>query len=167
MERSQQERQAVTTLLRAGQFAELDRRHEAFQLQYEQAKINDRDLTLEYQAFYDTAPENEQYLSHWIASNPKSYPALLARGIYYRTVAGEKRGDASARDTPRENVIQLSKYLGLANHRRDGMSTGRLVLKKPRRCRLLEPATQSAFDMRMTKLCPEMPPGVEPELGIL
>jgi hypothetical protein len=84
MEQSQQERQAVTTLLRAGQYAELDRRYGAFQLQYEQAKINDRDLTLEYQAFYDTAPENEQYLSQWIASNPKSYPALVARGIYYQ-----------------------------------------------------------------------------------
>jgi hypothetical protein len=56
-----QERQSVVNLLQAGQFMQLDQRYETFQQQYEQGHMNDRDLTLQYQAFYDTSPENEAY----------------------------------------------------------------------------------------------------------
>ena len=110
-----QDRQAIVTLLRAGQFAQLDQRYETFQHQYENGQINDRDITLQYQAFYDTSPENEAYLNQWVAENPKSYPARLARGIYYASVGGKKRGGKWAQETPDEQMIELSKFLDLSN----------------------------------------------------
>ena len=110
-----QERQTVVNLLQAGQFTQLDQRYETFQRQYEQGQMNDRDLTLQYQAFYDTSPENEAYLNQWVNKNPKSYPARLARGIYYLKVGVEKRGGKWVKDTPPENMVELSRYLDLSN----------------------------------------------------
>lgn len=111
----QEDRQAVITLLRAGQFSQLDQRYNDFQMQYENGLINDRDLSLQYQAFYDTSLENERYLNQWVTENPQSYPARLARGIYYAMIGGAKRGNKLAKDTPRENFAELSRYLDLSN----------------------------------------------------
>lgn len=115
IELSPQERQSVVNLLQAGQFTQLDQRYGTFQRQYEQGQMNDRDLTLQYQAFYDTSPENEAYLNQWVTKNSKSYPARLARGIYNRKLGEKKRGFAFAKDTPPENMVELSKYLAMAD----------------------------------------------------
>lgn len=108
------EREVVMNLLRTKQFDQLNKRFHQFQLSYEEGKIDDRSLTLEYQGFYDTSPENEPYFNEWVAYKPSSYPARLARGIYYRVVAENKRGEQFVRDTPRENMVQMSQYLSLA-----------------------------------------------------
>lgn len=110
-----EDRQVVGNLLRAGQFAQLDQRYETFQQQYEHGQMTDRDLTLQYQAFYDTSPRNETYLNQWVTKNPKSYPARLARGIYYLKVGEEKRGGTWVQDTPPKNMVELSRFLDLSN----------------------------------------------------
>jgi Domain of unknown function (DUF4034) len=115
VELPQEERQIVVMSLRSGQFAQLDQRYNTFQEQYEQGTINDRELTLKYQAFYDTSPENEAFLNQWIAKNPTSYPARLARGIYMRKLGEAARGAAYVKDTPRENMVKLQQYLERAN----------------------------------------------------
>lgn len=115
VELPQEERQIVVMTLRSGQFAQLDQRYNTFQEQYEQGTINDRELTLKYQAFYDTSPENEAFLNQWIAKNPTSYPARLARGIYMRKLGEAARGTAFVKDTPRENMVKLQQYLERAN----------------------------------------------------
>lgn len=115
VELHQKDRQTVVNLLRTGQFREMDKWYESLQQRYEKGKTNDQELVLQYQAFYDTSPENETYLNQWVTKNPKSYPARLARGIYNTNVGSNKRGGAWARDTPRENMVALSKYLDLAN----------------------------------------------------
>lgn len=116
IELPQEERQIVVKMLRSGQFVQLDQRYNKFQDQYGQGTFNDRELTLKYQAFYDTSPENEAFLNQWIAKNPTSYPARLARGIYLRKLGEEARGAKFVKDTPRENIIKLHQYLERANN---------------------------------------------------
>ncbi|HKU52123.1 MAG TPA: hypothetical protein VJQ25_06635, partial [Nitrospira sp.] len=79
MELPPKDRQAVINLLRTAQFTRLNQLYDDLQKQYENGVINDRDLTLQYQAFYDTSPENEIFLNQWVEKSPNSYPAKLAR----------------------------------------------------------------------------------------
>ena len=115
VELPQEERKIIVEMLRSEQFAQLDQRYNTLQERYEQGTINDRELTLKYQAFYDTSPENEAYLNQWIAKNTTSYPARLARGIYLRKLGEAARGAAYVKDTPRENMVKLQQYLERAN----------------------------------------------------
>lgn len=108
------ERVVVRNLLQSKQFDQLEIRFQHLQARYEQGHLDDRSLTLEYQGFYDISPENEPYFNEWVTSKPSSYPARLARGIYYRLVAEKKRGQRFVRDTPREHMMQMAQYLALA-----------------------------------------------------
>jgi tetratricopeptide (TPR) repeat protein len=111
----QKDRQAVLGLLRGSQFSQLNQLYEDLQLQYETGLINDRDLTLQYEAFYDTSPENVAFLNQWVEKNPKSYPARLARGIYYANVGKERRGGDFIRNIPTEKLHEFHRYLDLSN----------------------------------------------------
>lgn len=115
VELPQQDSLAIMSLLRTGQFTELDRQYEFLQERYEEGKASDQDLVLQYQAFYDTSPENETYLNQWVTKSPQSYPARLARGIYYLKTGEDKRGEGWAKDIPKERMIELSQYLDLSN----------------------------------------------------
>src|SRR5580765_6782361 len=57
VELPQKDRQVVQNLLRTAQFSRLNQLYDALQQQYETGVINDRDLSLQYQAFYDPLPE--------------------------------------------------------------------------------------------------------------
>src|SRR5688572_1307077 len=115
VELPQKDRQVVQNLLRTAQFSRLNQLYEDLQRQYETGLINDRDLTLQYQAFYDTSPENEPFLNQWVEKSPTSYPARLARGIYYASVGKERRGSNFIRSTPPEKIRELHRYLDLSN----------------------------------------------------
>ncbi|MGC4095731.1 MAG: DUF4034 domain-containing protein [Nitrospira sp.] len=115
MELPPKDRQAVINLLRSAQFNRLNQLYEDLQKQYEDGVINDRDLTLQYQAFYDTAPENERFLNQWVEKSPKSYPARLARGIYYASIGEQRRGTDSIQNTPTGKILDLHRYLDFSN----------------------------------------------------
>lgn len=88
----QLDRDKVVQALRARQFAQLEAQYGGLQQQYERGEVIDRELTLQYKAFYETSPDLESILTEWIDQRPTSYPARLARGIYYRKVGEAKRG---------------------------------------------------------------------------
>lgn len=115
IELPQEERQIILKLLRSGQFSQLDQQYNTFQERYEKGTINDYELTLKYQAFYDTSPDNEAFLTQWIIKNPTSYPARLARGIYIRKLGEAARGAKYIKDTPPENIVNMQQYLERAN----------------------------------------------------
>ncbi len=115
VELPQEERQIVIKLLRSGQFTQLDQRYNTFQEHYEQATINDHELSLTYQAFYDTSPDNEAFLNQWIVKNPASYSARLARGIYNRKLGEAARGAKFAHETTPEKMLTMQQYLERAN----------------------------------------------------
>jgi Domain of unknown function (DUF4034) len=111
----QEERQAVTNLLRTGQFTRLNQLYEDLQRQYENGLINDRDLTLQYQPFNNTSHENESLLNQWVENSPASYPARLARGLYYARMGVEHRGAKTTANTPTAKIQDLHYYLDLSN----------------------------------------------------
>src|SRR5436190_16062750 len=85
--------------------------------------MNDRDLTLQYQAFYDTSPENEAYLNQWVEKSPKSYPARLARGIYYASVGKEHRSQGMPGRTPPKRIFESFRVTNLSGSSRCAVSS--------------------------------------------
>lgn len=123
------EEERILQLLRSRHFQQLDEYYLQLQRLYEEGNgLDDWQLLGKYQPFYNTSPANEPLLTEWITEFPKSYPARLARGIYYRKVGEEKRGGEWVRKTPRENLNQLSKYLDLAT---DDLLLSRSLALKP------------------------------------
>lgn len=128
-ELSLEDKERVLRLLRTRQFQQLETYYINLQEQYEiQNSLNDWQLFIQYQPFYDTDPAIETLLTEWISQFPESYPARLARGIYYRKLGEQKRGGKWANQTPRENFEQLSKYLDLATV---DLLASRPLIKKP------------------------------------
>lgn len=114
LELPEEERVAVRSLLRSQQFEQLDKRFQHLQVQYEQGRIDDRSLMLEYQGFYNSSPENEPFLTEWVTAHPTSYVARVARGIYYARVAIHRRGERFVNETPPESMAQMVQYLALS-----------------------------------------------------
>jgi tetratricopeptide (TPR) repeat protein len=80
------------TLLREGQFNELDRRFTAIQVAYEHRRLSDEDLRAAFRVFYATDASLEPAYQAWVEASPQSYVAHVARGIYYKKVGQERRG---------------------------------------------------------------------------
>jgi hypothetical protein len=79
-------------------------------------------------AFYDTDPGLEGQYSEWIAKFPSSYSAYLARGIYYRYLGLQARGNGFISDTSREQLAVMSMYTDKAMQDYDRSST---LIEKP------------------------------------
>ena len=115
VELPQKDRQILLNHLRTSQFSKPNQHYTDLQRQYESGLINDRDLTLQYQAFYDTSSEIEILLNQWVHEDSESYPARLARGIYYASVGESRRGSDVIRNTPNVKLLELNRYLDLSN----------------------------------------------------
>lgn len=108
------QRQEVLRLLESRNFAGLDKRFSELQRRYETGEMDDWTLLLQYQPFYETSSRIEALLTEWIAQAPKSYPARLARGIYYRKIGDAKRGSSWISEVPPPAIDALWQYLDLA-----------------------------------------------------
>ena len=101
-------------LLRQSRYVELDGKMNGIQRSYEFGKITDERLLHEFRAFYDTDPALAGRYDAWVERMPRSYSALLARGIYLRFLGKQARGSAYIDDTPRRQVDIMSTYLAKA-----------------------------------------------------
>ena len=101
-------------LLEERKFNELEQMFEHYQREYEAGRLDDWTLLNRYHAFYSISPETGTLLSEWIAQQPKSYHARLARGIHYRKVGEDRRGVKFVADTPPENLEELHRNLAVA-----------------------------------------------------
>ena len=79
-------------LLRQSRYVELDAKMNGIQRSYEAGTITDERLLHEFRAFYDTDPALADRYDAWVEKMPRSYSALLARGIYLRFLGKEARG---------------------------------------------------------------------------
>ena len=102
------------TLLRQSRYVELDAKMNGIQGSYELGKITDERLLHEFRAFYDTDPALAARYDAWVEKMPRSYAALLARGIYLRYLGKQARGSAYIDDTPRPRIERMSTYLAKA-----------------------------------------------------
>lgn len=92
----------VRNLLTRGQFAAMDKRFGDLQSAYVAGKLPEEDLRNAFRVFYDTDAALDDAYANWVKQSPKSYVAHLARGIHYKFVGIERRGDGWARDTSAE-----------------------------------------------------------------
>ena len=101
-------------LLRQSRYVELDRKMNGIQRSYEVGNITDERLLHEFRAFYDTDPALAGRYDEWVEKMPRSYSALVARGIYLRYLGKQARGSAYIEDTPRQQIETMSTYLARA-----------------------------------------------------
>lgn len=62
-----------------------------------------------FEQFHDANPETDRITKLWLEQSPRSGFALLARAIYFQDAAWNARGGASARETSRENMREMSR----------------------------------------------------------
>lgn len=115
-------------LLEERKFNDLEQMFEQYQREYEAGRLDDWTLLNRYHAFYSVSPATGALLSEWIAQQPRSYHARLARGIHYRKVGEERRGVKFIADTPPENLEELWRNLDVA--RRD-LEASLALTRKP------------------------------------
>jgi hypothetical protein len=106
--------QESLNFLRQARYVELDAKMNGIQRAYELGKITDDRLLHEFRAFYDTDPALNQRYNAWIEKMPRSYSALLARGIYLRYLGKQARGGAYIDNTPRQRIELMSTYMAKA-----------------------------------------------------
>ena len=102
------------SLLRQGRFDDLDHKMNGLQRSYELGKLGDERLMHEFRAFYDTDAALEVQYNAWITKFPGSYAAHLARGIYYRYLGNQARGDRFISATSRQQLDLMAVYTGKA-----------------------------------------------------
>jgi Domain of unknown function (DUF4034) len=101
-------------LLRQSRYVELDRKMNGIQRSYEVGNITDERLLHEFRAFYDTDPALAGQYDAWVEKMPRSYSALVARGLYLRYLGKQARGSAYIEETPRRQIEIMSTYLARA-----------------------------------------------------
>ena len=112
-------RDDTLSLLATHRFAELDLRYGAIQRQYKDGKISDEDLRAAFRVFYATEAALEPHYAAWVRESPKSYVAHLARGIYYKRVAAERRGGKFISETSPEQIAGMEAAYEVAGRELD------------------------------------------------
>jgi hypothetical protein len=75
------------TLLKQGQYAELDKKANGLQQDYEVGKMTDLSLLHDFRSFCPDKYKLEEKYGAWIAAYPQSYSARLAYGVYLSDLA--------------------------------------------------------------------------------
>jgi tetratricopeptide (TPR) repeat protein len=102
-------------LLTSNQFAELDRRYTEIQNAYRTGSLTDEDLRAAFRVFYATDATLESKYTLWVRQMPHSYVAHLARGIYYKKLGQERRGDKFISDTSEAQLNGMRDAFALAS----------------------------------------------------
>ncbi len=69
-----------------------------------------------YGGFGNTDPRLEDLFNKWINQYPDSHTAYTARGLYYKSIAGAKRGGKYISDTEDHQIKGMHEYLSLAKN---------------------------------------------------
>jgi hypothetical protein len=105
----------MLALLNSDQFPELDRRFSDLQRDYKNGALTDESLRAAFRVFYATDLTLEPKYGAWVTQFPKSYVARLARGIYYKKIAEERRGGEFISNTTDEQVRAMETFFAKAS----------------------------------------------------
>jgi tetratricopeptide (TPR) repeat protein len=97
----------ASALLRAGKFNELQDYYSAVQLKFASRKISGDELRNEFRVFYPIDKDLAPKYDAWVTAFPKSYVARLARGIYYKRVGLDARGERYISETSRSQLDRM------------------------------------------------------------
>lgn len=104
----------LRSLLVSGNYAELEKRLNAYQRAYEEHSGSEITVATAYAAFATSDPAYLPRFSAWLKAVPDSYSAYLARGNYFYGLAWIKRGAASAGETDKEQFAAMRETQDLA-----------------------------------------------------
>ena len=97
-------------MLKARNYGELDRALADKQQRYGQGTLSELDLLDAFRVFYWSDPALEPFYDEWVGRFPNSYPARLARGIYFKRIGMAHRGDRPAKYTAPEQIEKMRAY---------------------------------------------------------
>jgi len=121
-------RQQTLAMLRAGQFAALNRHYAVVQAAYDKGSISDEKLRSAFRRFYDTSPDLDARYDSWVKEMPGSYVAHLARAIYYVRVGEASRGNLIIADTSAARLRGMEAAFASASRE---LETSRSLESKP------------------------------------
>lgn len=110
-----EDRRMILGALKNGDFAALSRKATELQMQFEADPSTEFNVNDFYYFFAIPAPEYEELLNAWVASDPSHFAPYLARAQYYVQVAWEKRGADYAAKTSDEQFRGMEAYLRKAS----------------------------------------------------
>ena len=103
--------EALVALLRARNFAELEKRVGSYQVAYEASTDAEWNAALAFAAFQRVEPELEAAHDAWVKAHPYSYAALLSRGAYHYQRGWSSRGGDYADKTAGRRFDAMSGHL--------------------------------------------------------
>jgi TPR repeat protein len=121
-------KQQTVTMLRAGQFAALNRYYAAVQASYDKGYVSDEKLRSAFRQFYDTSPDLAARYESWVKEMPGSYVAHLARAIYYVRVGEASRGNLIIADTSETQLRGMETAFASASKE---LETSRSLERRP------------------------------------
>lgn len=105
---------SLAQMLRNGNYPALDNTLARYQRAYESGRVQERVLSVAYQAFESADPELEKGFAAWIARFPRSYSARLARAHYYTHLGWITRGARFSKDTSNQRFEGMKDYFSKA-----------------------------------------------------
>jgi hypothetical protein len=107
--------QQTVAMVRAGQFARLNRYYAAIQGGYDTGSISDEGLRAAFRHLYDASLDLAPCYESWVKEMPDSYAAHLARAIYYLRVGEGSRGDRFISDTSETRISGMEAAFSVAS----------------------------------------------------
>lgn len=103
--------------LYARDFEHLEHLLQGLQVRYERDFLNEVDLQSLLTLILDLGePEAEAYFSEWIQQYPRTYPARLARGVYYVGMGWQARGRLFAEQLTPHQIEGMRAYFAKGTH---------------------------------------------------
>jgi len=100
--------------LRDRKFQDLDEQLNSYQVAFEKDAFTEGNLAVAFEAFCSPDPALGPLLDEWVAKNPNSYSAHLARAEYLVTAGYEARGDQTADQTSAGQFAEMNALLNKA-----------------------------------------------------
>lgn len=97
-------------LLEARNYEQLEKDFGRSQRGYARGAVSELDLLEAFRGFYTTEPALHERFNEWVERYPRSYAARLARGIYYKRIGVERRGDKYVAETPGWRFFEMEHY---------------------------------------------------------
>lgn len=104
-----QDRQFMA-MLKARKFRELDEAFVSVIQRYQADPLTENQMDVASRAFNRAGADLQPLLDAWIAEMPRSYAALLARGVFYSAVGWSKRGTCLAGETSCNQFAAMREY---------------------------------------------------------
>ena len=108
------DRLALVKLLRGHQFEQLDDLIRNYQQAYQTGAISESQLEAVYFAFANSSSDLGTALDRWLVETPRSYPALMARGVYSWNLGLLVRGPRTERTLSADHQRQFRSLFAAA-----------------------------------------------------